>query len=173
MFRRSFTPGHDRGRVLSDVAVMLADGVEAISDINVLRHQSQLLGPIASAPTVGRALDEVTPAKLRRIQTARARTRRRVWSLLEAAGGIPASKVADADLGKTVVLDVDATILVTHSEKEQASPTFEKTFGYHPIGVWLDNTEEFVASKLLTGLSCFSVRVALSGFDQTTLVGSS
>ena len=60
--RRSFTPVHDRGRVLVDVAVMLADGGEAIADIEVLRHQAPVLGPVASAPTVWRALDEITPA---------------------------------------------------------------------------------------------------------------
>jgi len=138
MASRSFVPVHDRGQVLTDVAVMPADGWEAISDINVLRHQSQVLGPVASAPTVWRVLDEVTPAKLKKIHTGRARTRRHVWSLLEAAGGVPASKVADTDLGKVVVLDVDATIVVTHSEKEHAAPTFKRTFGYHPIGVWCD-----------------------------------
>ena len=151
MVRRSFVPVHDRGQVVADVAVMIADGGEAISDINVLRHQSQVLGPVASAPTVWRTLDEVTPAKLGKIQTARARTRRHVWSLLEAADGIPASKVADTDLGSVVVLDVDATIVVCHSEKEMAAPTFKKTFGYHPIGVWCDNTQEFLAAKLRTG----------------------
>lgn len=151
MARRSFVAVHDRGQVLCDVAVVLADGGEAISDISVLRHQSQVLGPVASAPTVWRTLDEVTPARLRKIQTARARVRRHVWSQLEAAGGIPASKVADTDLGKMVVLDVDATIVVTHSEKELASPTFKKTFGYHPIGVWCDNTEEFFSAQLRTG----------------------
>lgn len=151
MARRSFVPVHDRGQVLTDVAVMLADGGEAISDINVLRHQSQVLGPVASAPTVWRTLDQITPAKLGKIQIARARTRRHVWSRLEAAGGIPASKVADTDLGKMIVLDVDATIVVTHSEKEMAAPTFKKTFGYHPIGVWCDNTQEFLAAKLRTG----------------------
>ena len=151
MVRRSFVPVHDRGQVVTDLAVMLADGGGAISDINVLRHQSQVLGPVASAPTVWRTLDEITPARLGRIQTGRARVRRLVWSLLEAAGGVPASKVADTDLGSVVVLDVDATIVVTHSEKEQASPTLKRTFGYHPIGVWCDNTEEFLASKLRTG----------------------
>ena len=151
MVRRSFVPVHDRGQVLADVAVMLADGGEAISDINVLRHQSQVLGPVASAPTVWRTLDQLTPARLGKIQSARARTRRRVWSLLEAAGGVPASEVADTDLGSVVVLDVDATIVVCHSEKGQAAPTFKRTFGYHPIGVWCDNTEEFLASKLRTG----------------------
>ena len=48
MTRRSFVPVHDRGRVLTDVAVMLADGGEAITDIKVL-HQSEVLGPVASA----------------------------------------------------------------------------------------------------------------------------
>jgi len=53
--RRSFRPVHDRGRVLVDLAVLLADEGEAIADIDVLRHQRQLLGPVASAPTVWRA----------------------------------------------------------------------------------------------------------------------
>ena len=152
MARRSFIPSvHDRGQVLTDVAVMLADGGEAISDIDVLRHQGQVLGPVASAPTVWRALDEVTDARRRKIQAARARVRRHVWAQLTAAGGVPASKVAGTDLGSTVVLDVDATIVIAHSEKELAAPTFKRTFGFHPLGVWCDNTQEFLAAKLRTG----------------------
>src|SRR6478736_10149164 len=73
--RRSFLPVHDRGRVLVDLAVLLADGGEAIADIDVLRHQDQVLGPVASAPTVWRALNELTPAALRRVETARAKVR--------------------------------------------------------------------------------------------------
>jgi len=61
MTRRSFVPVHDRGGVLADVAVMLADGGEAIADIDVLRHQAVVLGSVASPPTVWRTLDEVTP----------------------------------------------------------------------------------------------------------------
>ena len=139
--RRSFVARHDRGQVLTDVAVMLADGGEAISDIDVLRHQSPLLGSVASAPTVWRTLAAVTPARLRGIEAARARVRRRVWSLLP--DGLPASRVADADLGEVVVLDVDATIVVAHSEKESAAPTFKGSFGFHPIAVWCDNTTDF------------------------------
>ena len=117
MAKRSFVPSiHDRGQVLTDVAVLLADGGEAISDIDVLRHQGQVLGPVASAPTVWRALDEVTDARRRKIQTARGRVRRHVWAQLTAAGGVPASRVAGTDLGSTVVLDVDATIVVTRGE---------------------------------------------------------
>ena len=152
MARRGFVPSvHDRGQVLTDVAVLLADGGEAISDIDVLRHQGQVLGPVASAPTVWRALDEVTDARRRKIHRARAGVRRHVWAQLAAAGGVPASRVAGTDLGSTVVLDADATIVVTHSEKELAAPTFKRTFGYHPIGVWCDNTGEFLAAELRTG----------------------
>jgi hypothetical protein len=119
MVRRNFVPGHDRGRVLTDVAVMLADGGEAIADIDVLRHQSSVLGRVASAPTVWRALDEVTPGRLKRIQNARARVRRQVWSQLP--DGVPASKVAGTDLDDLIVLDTDATIVISHSEKENAA----------------------------------------------------
>jgi hypothetical protein len=151
LVRRRFTPRHDRGRVLVDVATMLAGGGEAIADIDTLRHQDQLLGPVASPPTVWRTLDELTPARLRRIERARAKTRTRVWSLLP-GGRPPASQVAGTALAEdVVVLDVDATIVVAHSEKEHARPTFKGTFGFHPIGVWCDNTSELLAIRLRPG----------------------
>ena len=150
--RRSFVPVHDRGRVLVDVAVMIADGGEAIADIEVLRHQEPVLGAVASQATVWRALDEISTGQVKKIAVARARARRHVWGLLaEGEAGFPASRVAGTDLGEVVVLDVDATVVIAHSEKEQATPTFKKTFGFHPIGVWCDNTNEFLAATLRTG----------------------
>ena len=132
--RRSFRPVHDRGRVLVDVAVMLAGGGEAIGDIDTLRHQGQVLGPVASPPTVWRALDELTPARLKKVSRARARTRAAVWARLP-GGRPPASPVAGTLLPQqVVVLDVDATIVVAHSEKEQARATFKRSFGFHPLG---------------------------------------
>lgn len=149
MSRRVSIPGHDRGQVLVDVAVVLADGGEATADIDVPRHQSGVLGPVASPPTVWLALDEVTPGRLKKIATARARTRRHVWAQLGV--GMPASQVAGTDWGEVVVLDADATVLIAHSEKENAAGTFKRTFGFHPIGVWRDNTSEFLAGKLRAG----------------------
>ncbi len=146
--RRCFVPVHDRGRVLVDLAVMLADGGEAIADIDVLRHQAEVFGPVASAPTVWRTLDELTPARLRKIETARARVRRHVWGQL---GQLPTSRVADSDLGSTVVLDVDATLVTSHSDKDQAAATFKGGFGFHPLGVWCDNTTEMLAVSLRPG----------------------
>jgi len=65
--------------------------------------------------------------------------------------GVPASKVAGTDLADVVVPDLDATIVIAHSEKENAAATFKRTFGYHPLGVWCDNTSEFLAAKIRSG----------------------
>jgi hypothetical protein len=74
-----------------------------------------------------------------------------VWAQLVAGAGVPTSKVAGTDLGETVVLDVDATLVTVHSEKESAAATFKGGFGYHPIGVWCDNTQEMLAATLRPG----------------------
>jgi hypothetical protein len=74
-------------------------------------------------------LDEATPAALARVERARAKVRRHVWGLLPQ---LPASPVAGADLGEVVVLDVDATLVTTHSEKERARATFKHGFGFPP-----------------------------------------
>jgi hypothetical protein len=100
--RGGFVPGHDRGQVWVDVATMLTAGGEAIADIDTLRHQEGVLGPVALEPTMGRKLAEATPVALARVERARARVRRHV------SGRLPASPVAGADLGEVVVLDVDA-----------------------------------------------------------------
>ncbi len=43
--------GHDRGEVLVDLAVAIADGAETISDLTVLRDQPELFGDVVSTPT--------------------------------------------------------------------------------------------------------------------------
>jgi hypothetical protein len=147
--RRTRWPVHDRGRVLADLAVMIADGGEAICDIDVLRHQDEVFGPVASAATCWRALDEIGPAQLRRVATARAKVRARVWTL---AGQVPAARAAGRDIGDgVVVLDVDSTIVIAHSDKDGAAPTYKHTFGFHPILVTCDNTNELLAVRLRPG----------------------
>jgi hypothetical protein len=142
-------PVHDRGRVLVDVAVLIADGGEAIADIDVLRHQSEVFGPVASDTTAWRALDEVGVAQLRRIARARATVRARMWRLF---GGPPAARAAGRAVGAgVVVLDVDSTIVLAHSDKDGAAPTYKHTFGFHPILVTCDNTGELLVVKLRPG----------------------
>jgi len=44
------------------------------------------------------------------------------------------------------VLRVDGTITLAHSAgKQQAQATFKETFGFHGLGVWIDNTGELAA----------------------------
>lgn len=129
--------GHDRGQVLVDVAVMIADGGDAISDLAVLRHQPDLFGPVASTSTGWRTLEAVDAAALERIATARAEARRRVWA-------------AGADPG-FYVIDFDGTLITAHSDKEGAAPTYKKGFGFHPLLAFLDATGEALAGILRPG----------------------
>jgi hypothetical protein len=147
-----FAPLHDRGRVLTDIAVTLADGGTRIRDIATLGDQHELFGLVASVPTTWRALDEVTSDRLGRIAAARAAVRQHVWEQIVARHGrIPPCQAAGRDLGDTIVIRLDATIVIAHSEKELAAPTFKRTFGHHPLTAWCDNTCESLAITLRAG----------------------
>jgi Transposase DDE domain group 1 len=118
----------------------------------VLRDQGELFGPVASDPTLWRTLHDVGDLQRDRLAMARSRTRRHVWDRIVARhGGIPASAVADRDLGKTIVIRLDATLVVAHSDKELAAGTFKGSWGHHPLTAWCDNTGENLAVKLRTG----------------------
>jgi thioesterase domain-containing protein len=68
--------GHDPGRVATDLAVMLADGGEAIADLAVLRDQGEVFGPVASTPTAWRLLADIDKAALASLRAARAAVHR-------------------------------------------------------------------------------------------------
>ncbi len=144
---------HDRGRVLVDTAVMIADGGRVMSDLAVLRDQGELFGPVASDPTLWRTLNAIDAHDLSRIAAARAKTRTGVWALIaERHGAIPPARLAGQwDLGKTVVVRLDASVVIAHSEKDGATPTFKMTFGHYPLTSWCDNTGECLAVKLRNG----------------------
>jgi hypothetical protein len=150
--RRGFAPVHDRGRVLADTAVMIADGGRVMADLATLRDQAELFGPVASDSTLWRTLDETGDLQRRRIARARAQTRKHVWSLIEQRHGrIPASAVADRDLGSTIVIRLDASLTIAHSDKQLAAGTYKGTWGHHPLMAWCDNTRESLALLLRKG----------------------
>ena len=144
--------GHDPGQVLVDVAVMLADGGEAIADIAALADQPDLHGPVASPATAWRALAGIDERRLAGMRAARAAAWERAWLARAEQSGrmLPPAHAAGRDLDY-VVLDIDATLIEVHSEKEQASPHFKGGFGMHPILCFLDNTNEALAGILRTG----------------------
>jgi hypothetical protein len=69
--RRGFTPLHDRGRVLTDLAVAIADGGTTIGEIGTLRHQGELFGPVASDTTAWRTMSQCDGVALARVSRAR------------------------------------------------------------------------------------------------------
>jgi hypothetical protein len=125
---------HDPGKIIADLAAAVALGGDCLADIAVLREQPGLAGPVASDPVVSRlvtALAGDLPRSLRAIRAARAAARERAWAL--------AGKDAPGADGGLVTVDLDATIVIAHSDKEQAAPTWKKTFGFHPMTAWADH----------------------------------
>jgi hypothetical protein len=148
--RRGFDPRHDRGRVLTDVATAIACGARDLVDIEALRAQTEVFGPVASDTTARRALEEIGGRARTAIARARAAARAHVWALLP--DGLPEATFAGgmAQAGM-VVLRIDGTIVPAHSKKDRAAPTFKKTFGHHPLGCWIDNTGELASLLLRAG----------------------
>lgn len=143
--------GHDPGRIAVDLAVMLADGGEAIADLAVLRDQAALFGPVASDPTAWRLLADLDESSLAELRVARAAAREVAWAQhAETRGQLPAPSVAGQQV-PGLVLDVDASVVLCHSEKESATRTWKKTFGFHPLFCFLDNTGEALAGLLREG----------------------
>jgi len=142
--------GHDPGRVALDVAVMLADGGEAIADLAVLRNQSELFGPVASDATAWRVLNAIDNQTLDRIRAARARARELAWAQAAETGRWPYSTVDGHEIAG-LVLDIDATIVICHSDKQSAAKTWKKTYGYHPLLCFLDSTGEALSGILRPG----------------------
>ena len=115
--------------MLRDLAVMLADGGDCLSDLAVLRDQPELFGPVASTPTAWRVVERLAqdPDGLARLRLARAHARGRAW----AAGGDPEVEL--------LVIDADATLVLAHSDAKQgAAGTYKHTFGFHPLLAYLD-----------------------------------
>ena len=126
---------HDPRKILTDLAMTLALGGDCLADAAVLRTQPELAGPVASDPVISRLISTLAadaPRALRAIRTARAAARERAWAL--------AGDRAPGGDGSLIPVDLDATIVLAHSEKENAAPTWKKTFGlFHPLAAFADH----------------------------------
>ncbi len=134
---RAPTAVHDPAKVLLDLAVTLAVGGDCLADIAVLRAEPGLFGLVASDPTVSRTVDRLAAdpvATLRAIHIARASARAAAWRL--AGDRAPNHQI---DAGTPLVIDVDATLITAHSDKEGAASTFKRGFGHHPLWAFVDH----------------------------------
>ena len=128
---------HEPGRVSRDLAVMLADGGDCLTDLGALRDQQVLFGAVASDATAYRCLERLDEEMLAQIRAARAAARKRAWKLGQAP--------------RRVILDIDATLLTAHSEKEGAAGTYKGGFGFHPLLCCEAGTGEALAGVLRPG----------------------
>src|SRR3954453_1655243 len=118
---------------------MLADGGECVSDLGAVRDQEALFGPVASDSTAFRVIDRVAgdPALLDALRAAHSRASERFWKL----HGAP----------ERLTIDVDATLVTAHSEKEQAAGNYKGGYGFHPLHAYADETREALGALLRPG----------------------
>ncbi|MET9245620.1 IS1380 family transposase [Nonomuraea sp. NPDC003709] len=128
---------HDPGKIVADLAVSLAMGGDCLADIALLRAQPDVFGPVASDPTVSRLIDRLARDEAKALKALRA-AREHAWDLAET--------MAPGTDGELIPLDLDATIVIAHSDKEiahsdkeHAAPTWNHTFGFHPMTVFADH----------------------------------
>jgi hypothetical protein len=109
-------PFHDRGKVLVHAMLTLAGGGDACSDVEFLRAQPALFGPVPSDSTLYRTYRQIDTVTLAGLWGAMAEVRADVWSAV--------------DIGERVVLDIDASLVQIHSEhKDGTAPTYKRGFG--------------------------------------------
>ncbi|MER5992783.1 IS1380 family transposase [Streptomyces viridosporus] len=140
---------HDPGKILLDVALAVALGGDCLADVALLRAEPAVFGPVASDPTVSRLIGTLAASgekALGAIRSARAEARQCVWQL--------AGREAP-DTGGTVTVDLGGVLVVAHSDKEDAAPTWKRTYGHHPLMGFVDHgqggTGEPVAALLRPG----------------------
>jgi hypothetical protein len=132
---------HDRGTVLVHAALMLASGGESCLDIEHLRAQGELFGPVASDSTLWRAIHGIDATTLNALHEAIRSVRAELWRRAAATNG-----------NGPVILDLDASVVDIHSEdKEGTAATSKGNFGFHPIFCFADATGECLAELLRPG----------------------
>ncbi len=154
--------GHNPGQVVRDLAVMLADGGECVSDLGGLRDQEALFGTVASNATAYRVIERIASERelLDGLRVAHAQARAHAWKL-----GVKPERVT---------IDLDATLITAHSEKDGATGNFKGGFGFQPIMAYLDESGEALAGTLRPGNAAANsatdqIAVAEDALDQIPL----
>jgi hypothetical protein len=128
---------HDPAKILCDLAITLSLGGDCLADITSLRTEPDLFAPVASDPTVSRLIDTLArdvDKVLATVNTARAQARATTWAFAR-------DHAPDHDINPThpVTIDLDATLLDAHSDKQNAAPTFKRGYGFHPLCAFVDH----------------------------------
>lgn len=132
---------HDPGRVVRDLAVMLASGGSHLADLRAVRDQEPLFGAVASDATAWRTVEAIAhdPEFLAALRGARREAREGAW----AAGAEPEGPL---------FVDLDPTLIEAGSEKQGAAGTFKGSYGFHPVLAFLDRPADACGGEPLAGL---------------------
>jgi hypothetical protein len=151
---------HDPAKVVLDLAIALGLGRDCLTDVALLRAEPTVFGPVASDATVSRtiaALAKDTDRVLTAIAAARAVVRAQVWKL--AGRHAPDSGI---DAAHPLVIDVDATLVTAHSDKDNARPTYKRGFRFHPLWAFVDHGPDGTGEPL-----AFLLRAGNAGSNTT------
>jgi hypothetical protein len=147
---RPVRASHDPGKVLLDVALAVALGGDCLADVAAIRSQPQVFGTVASDPTISRVfaalaldVDDAVAA----IRDVRADARAAAWAQRRPLAGTPYERS-----GGQVIVDIDATLVTAHSDKEGAEPTFKRGFGFAPMCTFVDHGEHGTGEPLAIDL---------------------
>lgn len=144
---------HDPGKVLLDVAIAVALGGDSLADVAAVRAQRDLFGVVASDPTVSRlfaalAVDAGTAdAAVAALRSARAGARERVWTRRRPLAGTPGTRD-----GGQVIVDIDATLVIAHSDKQGAEATHKMSYGFAPMCAFVDHGQHGTGETLALNL---------------------
>lgn len=141
---------HDPGKLLLDVAMAVALGGDCLADVAAVRSQPEVFGDVASDPTVSRlfaALAADVDTAVAAIREVRAQARAAVWARRRPLAGIPGRRA-----GGQVIVDIDATLVTAHSDKEGAEPTYKRGYGFHPMCAFVDHGEHGTGETLAVDL---------------------
>ena len=134
---RAPTAVFDPGHMLTQLALAVAAGGDHLVDIRELAGADTIVGPVPSPATISRLLavlaDDVDRVESV-VQQAISRAREHVWNRAE---NRPSLRAPSAE--NPVIIDIDATLITAHSDKEHAAPTYKKGYGHHPLLAYCDH----------------------------------
>ena len=140
-WRRGASPAavHDPGKIAAGSRGRGRDRAGTAWPMSrVLRAEPGVFGPVASDPTVSRLIDALAADADRRVGGDRHGARRGAGPGVAAwPATMPRTTASTRD--SPLIVDLDATLVTAHSEKEQAAPTFKRGFGFHPLCAFVDH----------------------------------
>lgn len=141
---------HRPGRIVGSLAAMLAAGGEHVTDLDMLRAAPGLFGHIPSNATVSRFFERtvINPELFTHgFETLARQLRSRAW---DAAG--ERNPAASATAADPLIIDLDATLVTSHSDKENVAGTYKGGYGFAPFVASVDYGTGQGTGEILTAL---------------------